>query len=172
MSKAIPYILSAVLLVALIISLTNRKEVVKEVVTNDTVRTVKLDTLRVPEPIFLRDTIVDTIYLENGLKLPVSQRFYKGENYNAWISGYMPSLDSINIFTRNEIVTVTKTITQEKKRRLEVFVSGGVTAGKGIFIPNINIDISTRNRMVFGAGVGLYDKQPVYTAKIGYRLWE
>ena len=36
--------------------------------------------------------------------IPVTQKYYKEDEYEAWISGYMPSLDSINIYAPTKVI--------------------------------------------------------------------
>ena len=66
------------------------------------------DTIRIekPVPVITRtiDTflvaVTDTIRIKDTvyLNLPREQRIFQDENFQAWISGYRPSLDSIHIF--------------------------------------------------------------------------
>ena len=66
MTKYIPYIIIAVLLVSLFVSLTNRKDVVIEKTISDTVYVTLIDTLKAEQPPSKRDTVLDTIYIENN----------------------------------------------------------------------------------------------------------
>jgi len=56
--------------------------------------------------------------------LPVTQKHYKDSAYDAWVSGYMPRLDSIRVYQR----TITNTI-RRKQQRLSVGVVGGYGFG-------------------------------------------
>lgn len=175
MKKYIPYIIIAVLLVALGFSLTNRKEVVIERTTSDTVTVVKLDTVKVKIPTFIRETIVDTILIEkdkNGdYLIPITQKYYKDDSYEAWVSGYKPNLDSINTFGKTTTQTVTNTTTREiypKTTDYFIFTGGDYIQGK--FAPNIGAAIKFKNGIVLGANVGYYDKGVYYGGKIGCKL--
>ena len=42
------------------------------------------------------------------LQLPITQNAYEGEDYNAYVSGVYPSLDSLFVYPRREIVTIKK----------------------------------------------------------------
>ena len=42
------------------------------------------------------------------LQLPVTQNVYEGEDYKAYVSGIYPSLDSVFVYPRREIVTIKK----------------------------------------------------------------
>lgn len=175
MKKYIPYIIIAVLLVALGFSLTNRKEVVIERTTSDTVVIVKLDTVKVKIPTFIRETIVDTILIEKDEKgsylIPITQKYYKDESYEAWVSGYRPNLDSINTFSKTTTQAVTNTTTREiYPKTTDYFIFAGSDYIKGKFTPNVGAAIKFKNGVVIGANVGYYDKGVYYGAKIGYKL--
>lgn len=42
------------------------------------------------------------------LQLPITQNVYEGEDYKAYVSGIYPSLDSLFVYPRREIVTIKK----------------------------------------------------------------
>lgn len=42
------------------------------------------------------------------LQLPITQNVYEGEDYTAYVSGVYPSLDSLFVYPRREIVTIKK----------------------------------------------------------------
>ena len=42
------------------------------------------------------------------LQLPITQNVYEGEDYKAYVSGVCPSLDSLFVYPRREIVTIKK----------------------------------------------------------------
>lgn len=42
------------------------------------------------------------------LQLPITQNVYEGEDYKAYVSGMYPSLDSLFVYPRREIVTIKK----------------------------------------------------------------
>jgi len=58
--------------------------------------------------------------------IPMEQRHYAGENYDAWISGYQPSLDSLNIYHPTATITETQTVTRWRTRRWGLSVGSGV----------------------------------------------
>ena len=118
----------------------------------------------VTDTIVKRDTIIsvpDTVYREVALgdktvkvvihdtlckidtvevALPFLQREYRDSNYNAWVSGYEPALDSIKVFPRTMTVKERVTV-KERSRRWGVF--GGVGIG-----------VSDRITPCVGVGIG------------------
>lgn len=99
------------------------------------------DTIRIerPAPIIIRnvDTILvrakDTIRIKDTIyiKLPREQKTYQDENYQAWISGYRPQLDSIHIFhNTQQIISSTTIQTKQKRYRWGI----GIHAGYGLIL--------------------------------------
>ena len=175
MTKYIPYIIIVVLLVSLLVSLTNRKEVVIEKITSDTIYSVKLDTYKVKTPIFITKKIVDTIYVKSGkngdIPLPITQKYYKSSLYEAWISGFNANLDSINIYNKTKFVTITNTVTREiYPKRTDFYLDGGVLYMNEKFAPNIGASIKFRNDMTLRGGIGYYDKNLYYMFNVGFKL--
>lgn len=73
--------------------------------------------------------------------VPFTQKTYETEEYKAWVSGYEPELDSINIYRRTE--TVTNTLYLDKKRRRwggMVGIGAGMTH-KGEVTPMVGVMI-------------------------------
>lgn len=176
MTKYIPYIVIAVLLVSLVISLTNRNEVVIEKNTSDTVYAIKTDTYKVEKPIFITEAIVDTFLIKDSLNheyiIPKTQKYYKDSIYEAWVSGYKPNLDSINIYNQTKFVTITNTTTKEIYPKTTAFYIslGGMYIGEQ-FAPKIGADFKFRNGMMIGANVGMYDKQVFYGLDFRFKLY-
>lgn len=80
------------------------------------------DTIRVP----IRETIHDTV----AVYLPRETRVYEDARYRAEVSGYQPSLDRIDIYTKTEVVT--KDVTQVVKQKTRWGL--GISAGYGVTI--------------------------------------
>ena len=63
------------------------------------------------------DTIprTDTIYQPIGgdnmvaVEVPITQKHYGNDTYDAWVSGFEPSLDSIKIYQKTQYITTTVT---------------------------------------------------------------
>lgn len=83
------------------------------------------------------DTInqIDTVYAS----IPITQKHYQEENYEAWVSGYNPNLDSLNIFYQHLLITQK---IQEKPSKFGVGVSVGVGVGKEGITPYVGISIN------------------------------
>lgn len=122
----------------------------------------KVDTLHLhdtilinkPKPIIIRniDTILvqvkDTIRIKDTIyiKLPKEQKTYQNKNYQAWISGYIPELDSIHIFHNTQQIITSTTIRSKQKRYRWGL---GIHAGYGLSIQNNTIKVAP------GISVGL-----------------
>lgn len=60
------------------------------------------------------------------VQIPIQQKIYEDSSYTAYVSGYNPSLDSIFIYPRHDVITITK-IAKEKRKRWNI----GIQAGYG-----------------------------------------
>lgn len=88
--------------------------------------------------VVIHDTLFKTDTVE--IALPFVQREYRDSNYNAWVSGYEPALDSIQVFPRTMTVKERVTV-KERSRRWGIF--GGVGIG-----------VSDRITPCVGVGIG------------------
>ena len=80
----------------------------------------------------------DTIFRENSVTehfadssnmmpvvIPITTKHYRAMEYDAWVSGYEPSLDSIKVYQKTEVVTAT--ITKIKPpNKWELDIVGGI----------------------------------------------
>lgn len=89
---------------------------------SDTIR-VRIDAQdggRVVEP---TDTVpLDTPTID--VELPITSKVYQGPNYRAVVSGFRPSLDSIEVYQRDRIVR--ETVTRVERPRWVLSIGGGV----------------------------------------------
>lgn len=175
MNKYIPYIVIAVLLVSLIVSLTNRKGVIIEKTTSDTVTLAKFDTIYVKKPIFIKEVIVDTFLIKDTLNnayiIAKTQRYYKDSLYEAWVSGYRPNLDSLNIFRKTVTNTITNTVTREiYPKTTDWYLNVGSDYIGKQFAPNVGIAVKFKRNFMLSGNVGYYDKNLYYGLKIGFKL--
>ena len=109
----------------------------------DTVRI--RDTIHIPRPVYITSKITDTmtvlvqatdtLWLHDTLyiNLPREQRTFTDTTYTAWISGYRPQLDSIQIYPQTTTITNTTTITHKPKKP---HFSIGIQTGYGVSLIN------------------------------------
>lgn len=177
MKQWIPYIVIAILAVCLALSLTHKKEIILEKHTIDTVTIVRIDTIIERFPQFVSEKVVDTIFVEkvpeNGLKLPITQRFYSNDSYQAWVSGYKPSLDSINVFSKIFEKTVTNTVTKEiYPKSIDWYLNAGSMFIDRKAAPYLGLSVKFRNGIMIGANIGYFDKNTIYGINVGLKLNE
>ena len=79
----------------------------------------------------VRDTINQVIEVNNvmhdtvAVQVPITSKHYRAMEYDAWVSGYEPSLDSIKVYQKTEVVTAT--ITKIKPpNKWELDIVGGI----------------------------------------------
>lgn len=120
-----------VLILCLLATFKRQEEERRATVIRDTVRVTIVDTVRIVYPV-VRDSLVVRYVTERlpvkrdsvqigctdsvDVEIPITQKRYADSTYTAWVSGYRPSLDSIHIYPRHEVVTITNTIRQKPKR--------------------------------------------------------
>lgn len=89
------------------------KEPIKEIVRiTDTVRVVRIDTVKIVKPIprlveiVKKDTIfvADTVYIT----VPIERKIYKDSTYTATITGYRAELESLEVYPKTIIQTITQ----------------------------------------------------------------
>lgn len=98
----------------------------------EVVEVIVRDTISVQKPVFreilktdtIRVTLTDTIVRGDTVYLPKTQKYYEDDDYRAWVSGYEPSLDSLQVFPK----TITKTATLKEWRKFDYGLQAGVGA--------------------------------------------
>lgn len=90
-----------------------------------------------------RDTVCLTQADSTELTLPITQKRYEDSLYTAYVSGYMPSLDSITLYRTREYTTLTRTLRQPIRRW-----GIGIQAGYGL-----QLSTDPRLRPYIGIGV-------------------
>lgn len=101
--------------------------VIREPVAAETIQTGRVVYVKVavPQPQTQHDTIRDSI----EVPVPIVQKRYEDSLYTAWVSGFEPALDSIDLRLPTITETVTKTIVKPAPR-----LSVGIQAGAGVGI--------------------------------------
>lgn len=121
--RTLPYILICLLLGVLVWMRCNPHEpITAEVRTETKIKTVvKVCSLTISPPIapLLTLKLTDTIHIGDTV-VRREQAYYEDSLYRAWVSGYRPRLDSLQIFPRTVYQNVTNdiyhTIVPKKKR--------------------------------------------------------
>ena len=121
-----------------------RDSIIREPAPAETIKTDRVVYLRIPQP-GRTDTL--TVHDSIDVPIPIIQKRYDDSLYTAWVSGFEPNLDSINLRLPTITETITKTIVKPSPR-LSIGIQGG-------------------------AGVGVFSRQPDVYVGVGlqYRLW-
>ncbi len=114
------------------------KEIIK--IKTDTLKIH--DTIRVEKPVYITKVVLDSILVPVSvvdtlmkvdtifINMPREQKYYKDENYEAWVSGFRPELDSLKIFRISSQINTTYHYPIKKANRFSV----GIQLGYGITI--------------------------------------
>ncbi len=115
----------------------------------DTLMLTRWDTMYVDRPVYITERVVDSIYVPltdtlhlrdtTFLVLPRTQKEYSDSLYRAWVSGYQPQLDSIQLFTPTKYITTT---IKEPAKHWHIGVSAGYGASKEGLSPYIGIGLT------------------------------
>ena len=114
----------------------------------DTTRATEVDTVPYVKPV-ARDSmvvryvteklpivhdIVHPICIDSAdVNIPITHKQYCDSTYTAWVSGYEPSLDSIRVYKKREVVTVSKIIKEPPNRFVvSLNVGYGITPQNGL----------------------------------------
>lgn len=175
MKQWLPYIVIVSLSVCLVFSITHRKEVIIEKHTVDTITVIRIDTFIERFPHFISEKIVDTVFIEKtsekALKLPITQRYYNTDSYQAWVSGYKPNLDSINVFNKVVERTVNHTIDRVVyPKSIDWYLNAGSMFIDKKAAPYVGLNVKFKNDLVIGANAGVYEKEMFYGFNIGFKL--
>ena len=104
-----------------------RDSVIREPAPAETIQTDRVVYIKVavPQPHTRPDTVHDSI----EVPVPIVQKRYEDSLYTAWVSGYEPALDSIDLRLPTVTETVTKTIVKPSP-----LITFGIQAGAGVGI--------------------------------------
>ena len=150
------------------------KEVIRSIVT-DTVYVTRVDTVYVTRPVVKERVVVDTVYVETergGLSLPLEQlRYEEKDRFEAWVTGFHVSLDSVKLYDKVVERTVTRTVRTEAKQGYSCVPYMGFKAFEGTVSPNIGLMLETPKSWVLGAEIG-YSKahKTHWGVNIGHRF--
>ncbi|HCK24194.1 MAG TPA: hypothetical protein DHW31_05290 [Bacteroides graminisolvens] len=138
--KALPWILVMLLIIGCLFLYFHPQKTTHSYLQRDTI--VKIDTVRdtVPVPYKVRVVRVDTVYFpilvgdtasvdSIPVAIPITQKEYKTNQYQAWVSGYRPNLDSIHTF-----IPMTTIYVKQKVRRWGVGLQAGYGYPSGVYV--------------------------------------
>mgnify|MGYP000791352808 CR=1 FL=1 len=141
--KALPWILVVLLGIACVATWFRPHEPLPaEIRTETKVKTVvKVDTVLISAPVAVFLTFTsDTIHIGDTIVMR-EQAYYEDSLYRAWVSGYRPRLDCLQVFPKTVYQTVTNdiyhTIKLRKKRwgigiQVGYGYPGGMYVGAGV----------------------------------------
>lgn len=139
--KKLPWVLVILLLLACVAAWFRPHEPLPaEVRTETKIKTVvKVDTLLISSPMapLLLIKLTDTIRIGDTV-VHREQAYYEDSLYRAWVSGYRPRLDSLQVFPRTVTHTVTNdiyhTIKIKDKRRWGLGLQAGYGYPGGAYV--------------------------------------
>lgn len=72
-------------------------------------------------------TNTDTMTLHDSVlvEVPITSKHYNAPEYDAWVSGYEPSLDSIFVYQKETVITEVRTISKPPNK-FELDIVGGI----------------------------------------------
>ena len=167
MSKIRDYILWTIAIL-FVVSLVFNARTCQTSVTgtaSDTTRVTIYDTIKVVKPIAkdsvvvryvaevvrVTDTIIDSVKVGTDctlsedieVEIPITQKVYEDSTYTAYVSGFNLSLDSIFIYPKTEVQTITNKVDDKSRWSISVHGGYGLTLTKQPrFEPYIGIGIS------------------------------
>ncbi|WP_195579105.1 DUF6808 domain-containing protein [Bacteroides intestinalis] len=137
--KKLPWILVILLAVVCVVAWF-RPQAAKETIRTETkvATMVQIETLLISPPMapLLVFRLTDTIRIGDTV-VHREQAYYEDSLYRAWISGYRPRLDSLQIFPRTVYQTVTNDIYHtiaSKKKRWGLGLQVGYGYSSGIYV--------------------------------------
>lgn len=143
---------------------------------HDTLTILRIDTIREHSVRYIEKRIIDSVYVDSSKSVivPIEQQHYAKPNaYDAWVSGYRPSLDSIFVYPKTEERYISNTVTKTTRKYLYgLYLSVGFKAFGSDIKPSIGVTLKTPRKWLYGAEMGLYDKTDMYFGvNIGYNLF-
>lgn len=169
------YIIVIVVLVALLLASKRQIKVVENRVT-DTLVQIRIDTITSYIPKYVVKKTIDTLHLpannEDGVAITIEQRHYQDKGvYDAWVSGYKPSLDSVKTYPRIEYRTITNNVTKEiYKSTLDFYPYLGFKFFDGKVGQVIGLSVKMPKKWMYSGEIGVMDGKPIYGIGIKYKL--
>lgn len=171
------YIIVIVVLVALLLASKRQIKVVENRVTDTIVKT-RIDTITRYVPKYIVKKTIDTIYLpannEDKVAITIEQRHYQEKDvYDAWVSGYCPSLDSIKTYPRVEYRTITNNVTKEiYKSTMDFYPYIGFRHFDDKIGQVIGLSVKMPKKWMYSGEIGVMDNKLMYGITVSYKLNE
>ena len=110
------------------------------------------------------------------VEVPITSKHYGSKDYDAWVSGYEPSLDSIKVYQRTEYITERVTLSKPpNKWELDAFAGIDYRSRHETYMPSAGIELTYKpSRLQVGvrAGVSRMDKTESFVgAVVRYRIF-
>ena len=76
------------------------------------------------------DTVTDYTVLHDSVlvEVPIESKHYNAPEYDAWVSGYLPSLDSIRVYQKENYITE-RVVVRKPPNRFTIGLQGGYGYG-------------------------------------------
>ena len=152
-----------------------------EVITRTDTLTLR-DTIRETRPVYVTNTETDTMLVAVTntvtvrdtvyLVLDREQRHYRGDGYDAWVSGYRPQLDSVWVYPETRYITTENIFAKSRKCNSLALEASASWCGTASLLLSLEYTHEWR-RWYAGASAG-YDVvtgSPYVGARIGLPLW-
>jgi hypothetical protein len=83
-------------------------------------------------PVVRTDTVKEINFLHThdtvAVEVPITSKHYGSREYDAWVSGFEPSLDSIRVYQRTEYITE-RVVVSKPPNKWELDIVGGIDYG-------------------------------------------
>ncbi|MDY5632529.1 MAG: hypothetical protein SPF56_08590 [Bacteroidaceae bacterium] len=161
--KRLCFLLLALLLISVSMNIWQHGRTdVRQTTVEETVVHTRIDTIRLLGPAIVSrkpvrkekhrmkvvsdSTATDTAALElpyaaadsADVEIPITSREYKGAGYRAWVSGYNPMLDSIEVYSTTTTVIPPK----PRRKRWGIGVQAGYGLGRNGMQPYVGVGVS------------------------------
>lgn len=163
------------MLVALLLASKRQIKVVENRVT-DTILKIRVDTITDYVPKYIVKKTIDTLYLptnnEDKVAITIEQRHYQEKDvYDAWVSGYCPSLDSIKTYPRIEYRTITTNVTKEiLVKKWNFYTCIGFKSFSNEYVPSVGFIAKSPRNSLYGVEVGAINGDLYYGLTYGFIL--
>ena len=152
-----------------------------EVVTKTDTLTVR-DTIKEICPVYVEKTRTDTMLVAVTDTVTVSdtvyivldreQRHYRGDDYEAWVSGYRPALDSIYVYPQTRYITTENISVEPRKCSSLALEASASWCGTASLLLSLEYTHEWRRWYAGGsAGYDVVTGSPYVGARVGLPLW-